>query len=334
MTGFAGQAKAHTNIALAKYWGKSDLLLNLPAVPSISLTLDSLFTETRVQFVQGLRSDVVRLDGKAARGKERDRMVRVLNRVRKDHRLELFAVVESTNHVPTAAGLASSASGFAALAAASVCAAGGTIRPRQISRLARWSSASAARSVYGGFVQLNAGQPGDDALCAKPLHGPGFWDVCLVVAKTTQARKKVGSTEGMERSRKTSPYYAPWVNSAGRWTRAIRSGIRNRDLAVVGEAMEQSTMAFHACTLTSEPWFSYWNGTTLDVLSKIRDLRDVRGVGVYATMDAGPHVKALCLRRDAKTIQRVLARVPGVESTLVAGPGPDMAVQRIAPFHD
>ena len=111
-------ARACANIALAKYWGKSDVKRNVPAVPSISMTLDQLVTETRVRFDPSLEADNVRLDGRRASTEEAARVVGMLDRIRREARIRIRARVSSHNHFPTAAGLASSASGFAALAAA------------------------------------------------------------------------------------------------------------------------------------------------------------------------------------------------------------------------
>ena len=318
-------ARACANIALAKYWGKADLKWNVPAVPSISLTLDQLVTETRVHFDPSLRADLVRLDGRRASTKEAERVVAMLNRVRSESDLRLKARVTSHNRFPTAAGLASSASGFAALAAAASAAAGLRFNARHLSALARASSASAARSIYGGFVELPAGERGDSNLAARPIAAPNHWNLRLVVALTDPGRKKVGSTEGMERSRKTSPYYQAWIDQAPKWSRKIKRAIKDRELDTLGAAMERSTLAFHCCAMTSDPPVLYWAPATLAALGTVRELRQ-RGVSAWATMDAGPHVKALCQAGDAERVRHALARTPGVTRTWVAKPGPGVEV--------
>jgi len=320
-------ARACANIALAKYWGKADVKRNVPAVPSISLTLDQLVTETRVRFDPSLGADVLRLDGRRATATEAERVAKLLDRVRRDARLRLSARVTSHNYFPTAAGLASSASGFAALAAAASAAAGLRFNPRRLSALARASSASAARSIYGGFVELPAGKRGDANLSARPIAPPEHWNVRLVVALTEPGQKKIGSTEGMERSRKTSPYYQAWLEQAPKWSRKIKRAIRERDLDALGAAMEQSTLAFHCCAITSDPPILYWAPATLAALATVRRLRE-RGVSTWATMDAGPHVKALCGADDASRVRRALDRTQGVTRTWIAKPGPSIEVHR------
>jgi diphosphomevalonate decarboxylase len=321
------RAQARANIAFAKYWGKADLALNLPAVPSLSMTLDRLVTDTEVRFDPNLDEDVVSLDGREATMGERTRIVELLERVREaaDKR-GLFAHVASENHFPTAAGLASSASGFAALAGAATVAAGMDYDAHLVSRMARRSSASAARSVWGGFVKLAAGTPGDDTLAAEPVKGAEHWDVRLVVALTAKGEKKVGSTMGMERSRKTSPLYDAWIEKAPILAEEIERGLLARDLSVLGPAMEQSTMAFHACAMTSNPPIMYWHPTTLSVLESIRNLRE-EGVAVYATMDAGPHVKALCHAGDVDRVQKAMKGSERIMGTLVCKAGGDLGVE-------
>jgi diphosphomevalonate decarboxylase len=322
------RARACANIALAKYWGKSDVEHNLPAVPSVSLTLDGLVTRTEVALRDGLARDRVALDGRLATEGERARVVRVLDRVRALAGDGRYAEVLSQNHFPTAAGLASSASGFAALAGASLRAYGVDASAAEISSLARAASASAARSVYEGFVELPAGTPGQASLAARPLHPAAHWDVRLIVCVTADAPKKIGSTEGMERSRRTSPFYEAWVDAAPALAAEIVAGIARRDLDAVGLAMEQSTMAFHGCALASSPSVVYLAPATLAVLAEVRALRDA-GVAAYATMDAGPNVKVLCLAEEEARVRRHLRDVPGVRRALGCAPGPGLEIEEV-----
>ena len=319
------RASARANIALAKYWGKTDLEHNVPAVPSISLTLDQLVTETEVCFVEKLERDVVMLDGRPATASEARRVTAMLDRVRRAAHVRWKAKVTSSNHFPTAAGLASSASGFAALAVASTRAAALELDAEALSVLARESSASAARSIFGGFVELPGGGPGERSLAARQIAPERHWDVRLLVALTAAGPKSVSSTEAMERSRKTSPYYQAWVERAPHWAAAIKHAIRDRDLVALGSAMEHSTFSFHSCAMTSEPRVLYWNPATVAVLLTVTGLRE-SGVSAWSTMDAGPHVKVLCEAADAPHVQQALLRTPGVLETRIARPGPGIEV--------
>jgi len=325
MTTHKATALSRANIALAKYWGKSDVALNLPAVPSLSLTLEPMRTETTVIFDENLKSDEVMLNNKLATGKAHSRAVKVLDQVRGLAKMSLRARVESANNFPTASGLASSASGFAALVGAS-CSAAGLARDNDLwSAMARQASASAARSIYGGFVELPRGTPGDSEVAARRVAGPEHWDVRIVVAVANEGAKDVGSTEGMTLSERTSPYYRAWVDCSDALTAEVREGVLERNLTKVGEAMEQSTLAMHACMMASRPGLLYWQPATLAALATVKRLRK-EGVEVYATMDAGPHVKALCHAADAERVAAALADSPSVLRTLTAHPGPDMEI--------
>lgn len=314
-------ARAHANIALAKYWGKSDVALNLPAVPSISMTLSPLNTTTHVRFDDALDQDALQLDGAPANEAERARASTLLQRVRDEAGVAAFATVVSHNDFPTAAGLASSASGFCALATAARAAAGLGFDRGAISSLSRMSSASAARSAFGGFVELPAGLPGDAGLQATELAGPEHWDLRIVVAVTAEGRKDVGSTDGMTHTRDTSPYYDAWVKAAPALCDEVRAGIAARDLTRVGEAMEHSTLSMHACAMAAAPAVIYFQPATLAVLHRMRALRRDEGLRAYATMDAGPHVKALCHASDVDAVVAKLESIDGVLRTLVATPG-------------
>ena len=149
-------SSAGSNIALIKYWGKADVALNTAAVPSLSLTLDGMKTHTLVEFDSTLECDEIHLDGAKQVGKASSRAVKLLDAIRKEASSPLYARVLSFNNFPTAAGLASSASGFAALAGAARLAAGLDCSLPLLSSWARFCSASAARSVYPGFVELLA----------------------------------------------------------------------------------------------------------------------------------------------------------------------------------
>ncbi len=325
-----GEARAHArvNVALAKYWGKADPRRNVPAVPSISMTVDGLGTETLVSLRPGAHRVEAWLDGRKLRGRELERVERTIRRITESAGLgPIGAHVRSHNTVPTAAGLASSASGFAALVAATAAAAGLRWGPRRLSGLAREASASAARSFFGGFVELPAGRPGAAPPTARPLLPSSHWpDLRLLVALTERGPKKVGSTDGMERTRRTSPYYTAWLREAPRLARRIRAALRARDLRALGEATERSTMAYLACALAADPPLRYWAPSTLSALRTVERLRE-RGLEAWATTDAGPHVKVLCLEPHTRRIARALRRTEGVEAVLVCRPGPGVHVE-------
>jgi diphosphomevalonate decarboxylase len=322
------RAIARANIAIAKYWGKSDDVLNLPAVPSVSVTLDPLLTETTVHFLEGISEDTFVLDGEAAKVEENVRVTALLDGVRGRAGLSLKARVESRNHFPTAAGLASSASGFAALAGAASVAAGLDLDSSDLSAMARQASASAARSVFGGYAELPAGVPGDAGLAARPIAPPDHWDLRVVVAVTQRGRKPIGSRTAMRICKDTSAYYEAWIERSGELAARIRDAVVERDFPSLAAAGTQSFYAMHAVAMTSLPPVLYWQPPTVAALHTLRELAD-DGVPVFPTMDAGPHVKAICPAEAEPRVVEALEGTPGVLRTLRARPGAGLQVETL-----
>jgi len=314
-------AVAHPNIALAKYWGKRAGNGNYPAVPSLSVTLAGLRTRTTVSFDASLTADQLTLNGVRAEGTPLARASALLARVRAASSQKSFARVTSSNDFPTSSGLASSASGFAALALGAVRAAGLDWSPELVSDLARRASASAARSLFGGFVELDAGPEapdGNEVLAARQVASPRHIDLAVLVCVTTDDAKSVSSTSGMLVTQRRSPYFKAWLEDASLLHNGIRDALERRDLHALGELSEASALAMHACAMAAG--VVYINGATLDVLAQVRALR-ARGLGAYATMDAGPHVKVLVSGADAARAMQELTAIPSVLRVLDARPG-------------
>jgi diphosphomevalonate decarboxylase len=312
---------AHPNIALSKYWGKREGAGNFPAVPSLSVTLAGLETRTSVRFDARLEEDQVTLNGAPAEAGVRERAVVLLDRVRGAAGETRRAEVRSRNDFPTASGLASSASGFAALALASSRAAGLAWDDARVSDAARRSSASAARSVFGGFAELAAGPLGPDEallLGARPVAPPDHLPLAVIVCVTTEARKAVGSTDGMRRTMAESPYARAWLEEAPRLHARLRDALLARDFPELGALAEASSLAMHACAIAAG--VTYWNGATLEALAAVRALR-AAGIGAFASIDAGPHVKVLTLVADAARVAAAMKEAPGVLRLIEARPG-------------
>lgn len=310
MTGFA-VAIAHPNIALSKYWGKRAGDANVPAVPSLSVTLAGLSTTTSVTFDPRLTADALEMNGVEQTGEPLRRAVALVDRVRAEAGTKTFARIVSKNDFPTASGLASSASGFAALALSTVRAAGLDWPAERVADLARRSSASAARSVFGGFVELD----GTDARAVAPKSA---LDLRVLVCVTTEEAKKVSSTDGMGVTARESPYYPAWLEEAPRIHRALRDALLAGDFEKVGALAEKSALAMHASAMAAG--VVYVTGPTLAALAEVRALR-ADGVSAFATIDAGPHLKCLVRASQAAAAKARLADVPGVLRIIEAAPG-------------
>ncbi|WBB61046.1 diphosphomevalonate decarboxylase [Streptomyces sp. WMMC500] len=319
-------AVAHPNIALIKYWGKRDEHLVLPRTDSLSMTLDIFPTTTRVRLAPGAGSDVVTLNGVPATGEAERRIVTFLDLVRQRAGVAQRAVVESENTVPTGAGLASSASGFAALAVAAAAAYGLGGDARALSRLARRGSGSASRSIFGGFAAWRAGRPAgtpaeaDLSSYAEPVP-VGDIDAALVIAVVNAGPKDVSSRAAMRRTVDTSPLYEPWAASSKDDLAGMRAALLRGDLAVVGEIAERNALGMHATMLAARPAVRYLSPATLTVLDRVLQLRR-ENIPAWATMDAGPNVKVLCARTDAHRVADAVREAADGGAVHIAGPGP------------
>lgn len=312
------EARACANIALVKYWGKLDSPERLAAVPSLSMTLNALETTTRVSFLKAEpsagASDAVTLNGRTASDSERARVTELLDAVRERAGLALAARVDSDNNFPTAAGLASSASGFAALALAGLVAAGLKPDLDLASELARGASVSAGRSLHGGFVALDAG-----ARRAEPLTAPGS-DLRMAIAITRRGPKKVGSSAGMKLTEATSPFHSAWVSAAPSLYQAARQALARGEWAELGRVMEHSTLLMHATMMAADPGLIYMSPASLAVIERVRQLRE-SGRLAFFTLDAGPHVKVLTQQSELAEVSSALQAVPGVLEVLESGLG-------------
>jgi diphosphomevalonate decarboxylase len=307
-------ARAQPNIALIKYWGKRDTARNLPAVGSISLTLDELFTEMTVTLDPTFERDLLNVN-KVKNESMLPRISSCLDNVLGSTRS--YARVDSHCNFPVAAGLASSASSFSATVVAANAASGERRSVAELARLAGHSSGSAARSLYGGFAELR--NTDSDVSVETVLDGKD-WPLKVVVAITSDGPKSVGSGEAMEISRKTSPFYGRWVDDQVHDLTIAREAIHAQDFEKLADVSEHNCLKMHSVMWSSRPSIVYWNAATLVCMQVVRDLR-AKGVAVFFTIDAGPQVKAICLESDEKTVRDALSATAGVNKVLSSGLG-------------
>jgi diphosphomevalonate decarboxylase len=311
-------AEAHPNIAFIKYWGNRDERLRLPTNGSISMNLEGLHTRTRVTFDKRLEADQFELDGQPVSAAGLQRVTGTLDLVRGMARLDLHARVESRNNFPTGAGIASSASAFAALSLAASAAAGLSLSEAELSRLARRGSGSACRSVPEGFVEWQAGES-DETSYAFSIAPPEHWDLADCVAIVSRAHKPTGSTEGHGLAG-TSPLQASRVAGAPRRLEACRRAILERDFDAFASIVELDSNLMHAVMMTSTPSLLYWQPATLAVMRSVQEWRQ-SGLPVCYTIDAGPNVHVLCPASVSTQVVESLEGIPGVESVLTSRPG-------------
>lgn len=312
-------ASANSNIALIKYWGNRDDRLRLPANGSISMNLKGLDTVTTVEFLPELQRDEVILHGQRQSGAPHERVAAHLDRIRAMAGITSKARVISENNFPTGAGIASSASAFAALSLAGTAAAGLRLSERELSVLARLGSGSASRSVPAGFVEWKTGERSEDSY-AFTIAPPEQWALVDWIAIVSRQHKAVGSTEGHALAH-TSPLQAGRVADAPRRLDLCRESLMARDFAAFAEIVEADSNLMHAVMMTSAPSLFYWQPATLTVMEAIRRWR-AEGLQVCYTIDAGPNVHGLCTSDSADDVGQRLRALPGVEDVLRAEPGP------------
>ncbi len=310
-------AKAPANIAFIKYWGKVNEKLRLPANSSISMNLSGAYTITSVDFNKKYKSDSLFLDGEMARDKEIRRTSKHLNLIRNIAKINLFAKVISRNSFPKGTGIASSASGFAALTMAAAAAVGLNLLERKLSILARIGSGSACRSIPDGFVEWKSGDESEDSY-GYSLYPADYWGICDLIVIVGENSKKASSTEGHALA-DSSPFYKSRILEMPKKIRELKLSLKERDFTRFGEIVEAEAINMHAVMMTSIPPLYYWSPGTLDVIAKVIKLRE-NGLECYFTIDAGPNVHVICLAKDAKKVEKTLKRISGIKKVIVNKP--------------
>ena len=323
MNNWSPWVRAYTNIAFIKYWGKANEELMIPQNNSLSLTLDAFYTETRVKWSHEFTQDELILDGKIQDAKSVKKTQKILNYIRSQAQIDSYARIESKNFVPTAAGLASSASGLAALAGAASLAANLNLSRTELSSLARLGSGSACRSIYGGFVEWEKGHDHFSSH-AVPIDAAD-WDLAMIFIIVRSQPKEISSTLGMQRAVSTSPYYDGWLSSTEKDLEQMKKAIKDRDFKQMGEIAESSALKMHALNFSSRPPFNYWSPESIEAMNLVKVLRQ-KGFSAYFTMDAGPNVKVICPASQMDEIYAFLSQEMPKAELIKALPGPGMKI--------
>ena len=294
-------AYAPSNIALAKYWGKRDYVLNLPLNSSLSISLADWGSHTQI-FPAATACDEVWLNGVSLPLDSvfAQKIISFLNFFRREQMLPLR--VETVNTLPTAAGLASSASGFAALTLALDKAFNLQLSHSVLSMLARFGSGSATRSLWHGFVRWDRGekQDGSDSF-ARPLalDWPEFR---IAIVPVDTGPKSRSSRDGMNHTVATSPLFQTWPAQAEADCTAVHRALEARDFATLGALSEANALALHATMMAARPALCYLKPQSWSVLEQLWAARE-EGHEIYATMDAGANVKLLFLSSEESFVR-------------------------------
>lgn len=308
------------NIALIKYWGKRNTIKNLPAVDSISITLDNLWTEMNVMFSSDLSNDELFINEK--RQNNISRVKNCIDSILGEQRD--YASIMSRCNFPISAGLASSSSSFSALVVAINSLMKKKWNTQLLANQAGSVSGSAARSILGGIVRLN-NEP--EKIRITQLLSPNDWPLRVVIAITDKKEKAISSSKAMKLSADTSPFYSSWVEDQNNDIKEANSFISKKDFEGLAAISEHNCMKMHSIMWTTRPSIVYWNATTIDCMQAIRDLQK-NGESVFFTIDAGPQIKAICLPENEEKIAKKLNEIKGVQSIMTSGLGSGPIIEK------
>lgn len=311
-------AIAHPNIAFIKYWGNRNDELRLPANGSLSMNLDGLSTTTSVEFKPGLFTDSLFLNGDEIAGPALNRVQAFLDLIRVRANSSLHAEVYSQNNFPSGAGIASSASAFAALALAASRAIGLSLDEAELSRLARRGSGSACRSIPAGYVEWYAGDTDKDSF-AISIAPAEHWDLLDCIALISTQHKAIGSTSGHQIAG-TSPLQSARITDAPRRLELCRQAILEKDFDVFSKIVELDSNLMHAVMMTSSPPLFYWQPHSLELMKLVSTWRQ-EGLPVCYTLDAGANVHILCLANAVDELQSHLEKLSFIQKVIIARTG-------------
>ena len=307
-------AIAHPNFALIKYWGKADSIQNIPAMSSISLTVDTLASTTQISQQLEVQENIWELNGE--RQSDLGQILPTLDYLSEVGEVKEPCLIQSDNNFPTAAGLASSASGVASIVVAYNRFFDLGLTNKQMTKAAMLGSGSAPRSLLSGLVLLDT----ENQFDCQTLAEPNQWPLSVVVCITDDQRKTVSSREGMEISRKTSPLYESWLKVNASHIERAKKAIKERNLRALGQIAEENCKQMHEVMRTSNPSISYMTNKTINCINAIEGIRS-SGFDLFHTVDAGPQVKIICKTEDSGLIQKRISSLPSVRQTLVANIG-------------
>lgn len=279
------KVRANVNFALIKYWGKKDEDLKIPYQSSLSFTVDNLYTETEVIFDNDLTKDIININGIT---KDDKRVIKHMDLIRKEFNVNKYAYITSKNFVATEAGLASSASAFAALTLAATKALNLNLSKKELSIIARKGSGSASRSIYSDFAIWHHGTNDLDSF-AEPIDL--IWDDFRIIVCIINDNKKVkSSSQAMKESVLNKKVYNNWVLESEKDLKEMLKALPLKDIDKVGIIAERNALLMHEVIEKTNTY--YRTKESFLVIDKVKELRE-KGIKAYITMDAGPNVKII-----------------------------------------
>jgi diphosphomevalonate decarboxylase len=277
-------AVAPANIAFIKYWGRKDPQLRIPYNPSISMNLSNCTTTTTVEFSKDFSEDRV------SEGFDDRRILEHLDRLRKLAGIKARVHVETKNNFPISTGIASSASGFAALTVAGTSALGMKLSEKELTALARLGSGSACRSIPDGFVKW-------EGEFAYSLYPADYWGIRDILVIVDEGAKKISSSEGHDKAI-TSPYFNKRLQELPKRINRLEAALQDKNFRMFGEVIEEDCLDMHHVMQTQAPPLFYWNDKTKQVIDMLKESK----LPAYFTVDAGPNVHVVCEENDEQKV--------------------------------
>ena len=307
-------AIAHPNFALVKYWGKKDSNQNRPAMSSISVTVDSMISKTKI--FKNFQSNHHQLFINGKEESDLSKILPPLEYLSEFSRTEEYLVIESQNNFPTSSGLASSASSIASLVTAYEAHYDLCLDIKHKVEASMLGSGSAPRSLIGGFVLMDHKE---NYRCSQILKEPE-WPLDVLICIASKEPKKISSRKGMEISKKTSPIYQDWLDVNDKHINLALNAIKDKDMAALQIVTEENCKLMHEVMKTSIPSISYMTDLTYSCLSEIENLRSL-GHKLFYTIDAGPQVKIICDPTSSEIMKNRIIETTDVIDIIHAGIG-------------
>ncbi len=298
--------KSYANIAIIKYWGKKDPIKMIPATSSISLTLENLFTETEISFITreeaiektGQASDLLYINGELQNEEQIKKITKVINLFRDDR--NQLVKIDTTNNMPTEAGLSSSSSGLSATIKACNKLFDKNLSREELAQISKFASGSSSRSFFGpvGMWDKNTGEVSEVKTDLK---------LAMIVLVLNEEKKIISSRKGMALCMETSTSFDEWIRQSEIDFENMKRYLSEGDFSKVGDLTEENALRMHETTKNANPPFTYLTEKSFEAMEYVKELRK-QGERCYFTMDAGPNVKVLCLEEDFERLKDIFGK--------------------------
>ena len=298
--------KSYANIAIIKYWGKKDPIKMIPATSSISLTLENLFTETEISFITkeeaiektGQASDLLYINGELQNEEQIKKITKVVNLFRDDR--NQLVKIDTTNNMPTEAGLSSSSSGLSAAIKACNKLFDKNLSREELAQISKFASGSSSRSFFGpvGMWDKNTGEVSEVKTDLK---------LAMIVLVLNEEKKIISSRKGMALCMETSTSFDEWIRQSEIDFENMKRYLSEGDFSKVGDLTEENALRMHETTKNANPPFTYLTEKSFEAMEYVKELRK-QGERCYFTMDAGPNVKVLCLEEDFERLKDIFGK--------------------------